>query len=123
MQCIAHTACQQAIYSKQGCVPVQDECNRVRGKPIYRELSGAGSESEQAGEARSYMLSWHDSWVDDIFGGQLQSTIKCDKCGKLSHCFDPFWDLCVPIPKRKKVSVQVGLYKILHLLLAPPHAK
>lgn len=36
--------------------------------------------------------------MDDIFGGQLQSSVTCATCRHTSHCFDPFWDLSLPIP-------------------------
>ncbi len=58
----------------------QSECNRVVGKPQYRELEGKGSEEQQSQEAEAYARSWNDSFVDDTFGGQLQSTIQCQVC-------------------------------------------
>ncbi len=76
---------------------LQQEMNRVRGKPAYKELSGKGSEAEQAAEAAGYARSWHDSLIDDVFGGLLQSCVTCHSCGTTYHCFDPFLDLCVPI--------------------------
>ena len=51
--------------------------------------------------------SWNDSVVDDIFGGQLQSTLECQTCRHLSHCFDPFVDLLLPIPSSKAGNVSV----------------
>jgi ubiquitin C-terminal hydrolase len=87
---------------------LQSECNRVQGKPQYKELSSHGSVLQQAAEAAAYARSWHDSLVDDLFGGQLQSTITCSTCGAQSHCFDPFLDLSVPLPRGKaQVSLQV----------------
>jgi ubiquitin carboxyl-terminal hydrolase 2/21/ubiquitin carboxyl-terminal hydrolase 8 len=87
---------------------LQSECNRVQGKPQYKELSSHGSVLQQAAEAAAYARSWHDSLVDDLFGGQLQSTITCSACGAQSHCFDPFLDLSVPLPRGKaQVSLQV----------------
>ncbi|WIA11761.1 hypothetical protein OEZ85_011855 [Tetradesmus obliquus] len=86
---------------------LQSECNRVQGKPQYRELSSHGSVLQQAAEAAGYARSWHDSLVDDLFGGQLQSTITCSACGAQSHCFDPFLDLSVPLPRGKaQMSLQ-----------------
>jgi hypothetical protein len=83
----------------------------VRGKPEYRELPGTGSEAEQAEAARAYQLSWHNSIVEDLFVGQLQSTITCAGCGGTSHCFDPFYSLALPLPSKKAgapVPLQVG---------------
>lgn len=100
------------------CRPLllQSECNRVQGKPHYKELSGEGTEAEQAAQAEAYARSWHDSLVDDLFGGFLQSTVTCNSCHHQSHCFDPFLDLSVPIPTSKQVSVQVRC--IAFMLLA-----
>lgn len=81
----------------------------MRSKPLYKELNSHGTVAQQAAEAAQYARSWHDSLVDDLFGGQLQSTITCSACSHASHCFDPFLDLSVPIPKNKQVSLQVRL--------------
>jgi hypothetical protein len=37
---------------------LQTECNRVKGKPAYKELKGTGSEREQAEEAVGYYRTW-----------------------------------------------------------------
>jgi ubiquitin carboxyl-terminal hydrolase 2 len=79
----------------------------VVGKPAYRELKGDGSVVQQAEEADGYARSWHDSTIDDLFGGLLQSTLQCQTCKRESHCFDPFFDLSLPIPSRPSVTVQV----------------
>ncbi|CAI7757931.1 unnamed protein product [Closterium sp. NIES-53] len=42
--------------------------------------------------------------IQQIFCGQLQSTIECQTCHHRSHCFDPFLDLSVPIPRRRFFS-------------------
>ena len=39
----------------------QTECNRVKGKPAYKELKGTGSEREQAEEAVGYYRTWQVS--------------------------------------------------------------
>ena len=66
----------------------------------------------QAAEALAYARSWHDSVIDDAFGGVLQSTLQCMACKKQSHNFEPFLDLCIPIvaagSKDKSVTLQVG---------------
>ena len=65
----------------------------MAGKPAYRDLACRGSEAEQAAEAAAYARSWHDSLVDDVFGGLLQSSVTCGACGSTFHCFDPFLDM------------------------------
>jgi ubiquitin carboxyl-terminal hydrolase 2 len=47
---------------------------------------------------RNYCLR-NDSFIKDLFCGQLRSSVVCRVCGFVSRCFDPFWDLSVPIPK------------------------
>lgn len=86
---------------------LQAECDQNQHKPKYRELSGKGSESEQAAAALQYARAWNNSWVDQCFGGLLQSTITCQKCMHESHCFDAFLDLSLPIPSGSSCSLQV----------------
>ena len=43
----------------------------------------------------------NDSHIKDVFAGQLQSTVTCKQCKHRSVCFDPFWDLSIPIPKAR----------------------
>jgi len=33
----------------------------------------------------------------NIFGGQFRSTVTCNCCGNESFCFDPFYDLSLPL--------------------------
>ena len=56
---------------------LQTECDRNTRKPRYRELKGEGSEATQARDAAEYARLWSNSIVDDVFGGLLQSTIRC----------------------------------------------
>lgn len=86
----------------------QNESNRVRGRPQYRELKLHGCEAQQAAEAAAYAKSWEDSVVLDIFSWQLQSTMTCCSCGKRSHAFDSAQELLVAIPPGgDDVSLQV----------------
>jgi ubiquitin C-terminal hydrolase len=55
--------------------------------------------AEKAARAWEAYLRLNDSAVADLFAGQLQSTITCMRCRTQSHCFDPFLDLSVPIPR------------------------
>jgi ubiquitin C-terminal hydrolase len=77
---------------------LQAECDRNDSKPEYRELPGTGSVAQQAAAATWYAREWSDSWIDDVFGGLLQSTIKCQRCGHESHCFDACTNLSLPLP-------------------------
>eukprot|EP00899_Mesostigma_viride_P029425 jgi/Mesvir1/9668/Mv12153-RA.1 len=80
---------------------LHEELNRIwPDPPRVRDLSGHGSPLEQGQEAWLHQLSRQDSVIQDIFGGQLQSTIVCQMCGKSSHCFDLFLDLSLQINKK-----------------------
>jgi len=48
-----------------------------------------------------------DSPLVDLIGGQLSSVITCGLCGNVSTCWDPFWDLSLPLPRgRGEVNVE-----------------
>ena len=89
-----------------GVVLLQTELNRVKGKPPYKELKGEGSLNAQADEAWDYAHSRSNSVIQDIFAGQLQSTLQCPACGALSHTFDEFMDLSLPLPQKAGLSVR-----------------
>ena len=84
----------------------QIELNRVKGKPPYRELKGEGSVGQQADEAWEYARSRSNSVIQDVFAGQLQSTLQCPDCGALSHTFDEFMDLSLPLPQNSGLSLR-----------------
>ncbi|KAA6417109.1 MAG: ubiquitin carboxyl-terminal hydrolase 8-like [Trebouxia sp. A1-2] len=79
---------------------MQTELNRVRGRPAYKELKGEGTVSQQADEAWEYAHSRSNSVIQDVFAGQLQSTLECPACHALSHTFDEFMDLSLPLPQK-----------------------
>lgn len=43
-------------------------------------------------------LQHNSSAVTDKFCGQFRSTITCSICGDKTFCFDPFYDISIPIP-------------------------
>lgn len=98
--------CPSGRVSNGGCVLLQTELNRVKGKPPYKELKGEGSINAQADEAWDYGHSRSNSVIQDIFAGQLQSTLQCPACGALSHTFDEFMDLSLPLPQTAGLSVR-----------------
>lgn len=52
---------------------------------------------QQADRAWAMHLARNDSEITGMFCGQLQSRISCLSCGNVSFCFDPFFDLSVPL--------------------------
>lgn len=69
--------------------------------PLSDEAMSRLSAEEQADRAWFQHLSRNDSDITRMFCGQLQSRISCLSCGNISHCFDPFFDLSVPLPSRQ----------------------
>ena len=57
--------------------------------------------------------------------GQLQSTIECSVCRRSSHCFDPFLDLSLPLPREHGFKFkasnkwQLDIHDCLALFVAP----
>lgn len=42
-----------------------------------------------------------------MIAGQLSSVITCKICGNTSTCWDPFWDLSLPLPRgQERVSIE-----------------
>jgi len=80
----------------------------VHGKPAYKELKGEGTVSQQADEAWEYAHSRSNSVIQDIFAGQLQSTLECPACHAVSHTFDEFMDLSLPLPQQSGHSLRGG---------------
>lgn len=78
---------------------MQAELNRVKVSPPYKELKGKGSVEAQADEAWNYVRDRSSSAIQEIFTGQSQSTLQCPACGELSHTFEEFLDLSLPIPQ------------------------
>jgi ubiquitin C-terminal hydrolase len=47
-------------------------------------------------------LHRNESIIHDLFHGQFKSTVKCQKCERVSITFDPLASLILPIPAAKK---------------------
>ena len=63
-----------------------------------------GSSSRNSKSPKSSTEAWEryrmleDSPFVDLIAGQLSSTVTCSICGNASTCWDPFWDLSLPLP-------------------------
>ncbi|XP_030764006.1 ubiquitin carboxyl-terminal hydrolase 2-like [Sitophilus oryzae] len=79
---------------------LHEEVNRVtsKHKPITTDIDDTLSDTEKANEAWKRYVRTEDSYIVDMFVGQLKSTLKCTFCGHCSVTFDPFWDLSLPLP-------------------------
>uniref|UniRef100_A0A8C6L5I8 Ubiquitin carboxyl-terminal hydrolase n=1 Tax=Nothobranchius furzeri TaxID=105023 RepID=A0A8C6L5I8_NOTFU len=56
--------------------------------------------SEEASATWKKQLERDDSFIVDLFSGQLRSSLHCSVCSHYSNTFDVFCDLSLPIPKR-----------------------
>ncbi|KAJ3292970.1 Ubiquitin carboxyl-terminal hydrolase 21 [Rhizoclosmatium sp. JEL0117] len=87
---------------------LHEDLNRVTVRPRYTYKDVDVDKLSDVDKAR---FSWHRyhagncSFVFDLFGGQLQSTVLCHTCHHPSTTFDTFWDLSLPIPKTTKCTL------------------
>ncbi len=44
-------------------------------------------------------LAKNSSFITESFCGQFRSTVTCLACGREKYCFDPFYDLSLPLPR------------------------
>ncbi|CAN4095904.1 unnamed protein product [Withania somnifera] len=58
------------------------------------------------------------TFVDDIFGGRLSSTVSCLECGHTSVVYEPFLDLSLPVPTKKPPSK--GIQSVSHAKISKP---
>jgi len=79
-----------------------EDLNRAHTKPKFNytddELDALSDDKKALVSWNRYQL-WNNSYIFDIFGGQLQSRVTCLRCNHQSSTFDTFWDLSLPIPK------------------------
>jgi ubiquitin carboxyl-terminal hydrolase 2/21 len=84
---------------------VHDDLNSVRRKPVYSSLDDANMKDGKKSEMYwDRYISREKSMIQDLFVGQLKSTLTCTVCEHRSVTYDPFWDLSLPIPSRSKTE-------------------
>lgn len=75
------------------------DVNRVHTKPKnLPELNDNLSDSALASEHWKRYLMSENSYILDLFCGQLKSTLECLVCGNKSVTFEIFWDVSLPLP-------------------------
>ena len=78
---------------------------RVNQKPYTTPVEANGRPDEAAAdEAWRVHRQCNDSQINDIFCGQLKSTVTCSVCDQISVTFDPFTHLTIPLPKKNGVG-------------------
>ena len=82
---------------------LHEDLNRVRTKPAYEEIKDdpGMSEPDKCDMWWDNYEQRNDSSIKDIFCGQLRSYVTCRTCKHRSSAYDPFWDLSLPLPRRK----------------------
>lgn len=88
---------------------LHEDLNRVRTKPAYEEIKDdpGMSEPDKCDVWWDNYEQRNDSSIKDIFCGQLRSYVTCRTCNNRSSAYDPFWDLSLPLPRRKsKCSIK-----------------
>ncbi|KJE88544.1 hypothetical protein CAOG_00185 [Capsaspora owczarzaki ATCC 30864] len=60
--------------------------------------SGEEEKADESEQARQQPTARVKTWVDDIFGGTLESRVTCVACGYVSTTHEPFLDLSIEIP-------------------------
>jgi ubiquitin carboxyl-terminal hydrolase 2 len=85
---------------------LHEDLNRVLKKPPYYEIKDRANarDREVSDEYWKFYADRNHSALSDLFCGQLRSEIQCHTCQHRSLCFDVFWDLSVPVPKKPKPS-------------------
>lgn len=70
--------------------------------------------SQDDGKSRSSC----PTFVDEIFGGRLSSTVSCLECGHTSVVYEPFLDLSLPVQTKKPPSK--GAQSVSHAKISKP---
>lgn len=95
---------------------VHDELNAIKTKPTYSydDIDHIKDDMEKGAIVWDRYLSRERSIIQDLFVGQLRSTLTCSICKYASVTFDPFWDLSLPIPSKSTTS-QVSINECFNI--------
>ena len=76
---------------------MEEDLNRVRGKPKWVELKDIDGEADADKAQRWWQnhVERNDSIVGDLFTGQIMSERICQSCSHREVNFDPFMDVSV----------------------------
>ncbi|DBA01772.1 TPA: hypothetical protein N0F65_010182 [Lagenidium giganteum] len=85
---------------------LHEDLNKIKKKPPYYEIKDRDNvkDREVSDEYWKFYLDRNVSALSEVFCGQLRSEMRCNTCNHRSLCFDVFWDLSVPVPKKPKSS-------------------
>ncbi|KAJ0405488.1 hypothetical protein ATCC90586_000151 [Pythium insidiosum] len=93
---------------------LHEDLNRIKKKPPYYEIKDRDNTPDRdvSDEYWRFYLDRNHSALSELFCGQLRSEIRCHTCNHRSLCFDVFWDLSVPVPKKPKVSTHLRIASV-----------
>lgn len=84
---------------------IHDDLNVIKKKPTLSILDDSQLSDEEKSQVYwQRYLSREKSVIQDIFVGQLKSTLFCTTCQFRSVTYDPFWDLSLPIPRSTRLE-------------------
>lgn len=89
---------------------LDEDLNRVTKKPPTDKIESDGRpDAEVALDSWRNHLKRNDSVIQEIFSGQVKSTVDCPDCPRVSVTFDPITYFSVPVPSvnDKRVTVFV----------------
>ncbi|KDO28825.1 hypothetical protein SPRG_20028 [Saprolegnia parasitica CBS 223.65] len=81
---------------------LHEDLNRIKKKPAYYEIPGTATDKDVSEEYWQFYVQRNVSALSEQFCGQLRSEVTCQTCQHRSVCFDVFWDLSIPVPKKGK---------------------
>ncbi|OQR90426.1 ubiquitin-specific protease [Thraustotheca clavata] len=90
---------------------LHEDLNRVKKKPAYYEIPDRPNASDKdiSEEYWQFYVQRNYSALSEQFCGQLRSEVTCQVCNHRSVCFDVFWDLSIPVPKKgKSMTIRFG---------------
>ncbi|EGR34211.1 ubiquitin specific peptidase 8, putative, partial [Ichthyophthirius multifiliis] len=89
---------------------LHEDLNRVIKKPYIKEKDyNCEKHEEYSKESWKEYLMRNKSIIVDLFQGQTKSTLKCLVCGSVSHKFEAFQFLSVPVPANKSHNEIINL--------------
>ncbi|CAJ0581804.1 unnamed protein product, partial [Mesorhabditis spiculigera] len=72
--------------------------------PLGDKGKGKSEDLELRRQHKAYLEAAGRPLLDSIFGGRLQQTIRCSKCGHISQQPESFLDLSLPVPSEHRAA-------------------
>ena len=81
---------------------LHEDLNRIKAKPysMFKEQQIDESDVLASQRAYNYYQKRDNSIIMDLFNGQFQNKIKCATCFTEKKTYEPFMNVCLPIPEK-----------------------